>query len=384
MWSFAESHNDFACALWSQLLPRSGNMFFSPFSIRMALGMTYAGARGETAVQMSHVLRGASSDEALHVTFAEIMRKLNEAGGGRSEIAVENSLWGQDGAPLQPGFHDLLARCYGGVVNVVDFRHATEVARLTINRWVADKTRQKIRELIPVGGVDADTRLALVNAIYFKALWVSQFRRAATRAEPFYLEGGDKVQALLMHQHGLFRYLKGSDFQAVDLDYRGHDLSMLVLLPDEKQGLRDLETRFSPQMLYDCVAHMRLCDMEIFLPRFRMTWGTVDLGAQLRALGMRLAFTRFQADFSGINGREPLAEDSLFISAVFHQAFVEVNEEGTEAAAATAVGMTLSGTAAPLPDPIFRADHPFLFAILHRKSSALLFLGRMADPTRES
>ena len=151
---------------------------------------------------------------------------------------------------------DLLARDYGGVVNVVDFRHATEVARLTINRWVADKTRQKIRELIPVGGLDADTRLALVNAIYFKALWVSQFRKAATRGEPFYLEGGDKVQALLMHQHGLFRYLKASDYQAVDLDYRGGELSMLVLLPDQKDGLRDLERRLSPRMVYDCVAKM--------------------------------------------------------------------------------------------------------------------------------
>jgi serpin B len=359
-------------------------LFFSPFSIRMALGMTYAGARGQTAVQMSHALRGASSDEALHVTFAEIMRKLNAAGGGRSEIAVENSLWGQDGAPLQPGFLDLLARYYGGVVNVVDFRHATEMARLTINRWVADKTRQKIRELIPVGGLDADTRLALVNAIYFKALWASQFRKTATRGEFFYLEGGDKAQTLLMHQHGLFRYLKASDYQAVDLDYRGGELSMLVLLPDQRDGLRDLERRLSPRMVSDCVAKMQLQNLEIFLPRFRMTWGTVDLRDQLRALGMELAFTRFQADFSGINGRQPPAEDSVFISAVFHQAFVEVNEEGTEAAAATAVGVTLSGLSAPPPDPIFRADHPFLLAILHRKSSAILFLGRMTDPTRES
>jgi serpin B len=269
-------------------------------------------------------------------------------------------------------------------VNVVDFRQATEMARLTINRWVADKTRQKIRELIPVGGLRADTRLALVNAIYFKALWAAQFRKAATRGELFYLESGDTAQTLLMHQHGEFRYLKASDYQAVDLDYRGGELSMLVLLPDRRDGLRDLERRLSPRMVSDCVAKMQWQNLEICLPRFKMTWGTVDLRNQLRALGMELAFTRFQADFSGINGREPPAEDSLFISAVFHQAFVEVNEEGTEAAAATAVGVTLCGLSAPPPDPIFRADHPFLLAILHRKSSAILFLGRMTDPTRES
>ena len=248
--------------------------------------MTYAGARGETAVQMSQVLRGASSDEALHVTFAEMMCKLNDAGGDGSEIAVENSLWGQDGAPLQPGFRDQLARHYGGVVNVVDFRHATEMARLTINRWVADKTRQKIRQLIPVGDLDADTRLALVNAIYFKALWASQFRKTATRGEPFYLEGGDKTAAADAPARTV-PYLKASDYQAVDLDYRGGELSMLVLLPDQRDGLRDLETRLSPRMVSDCVAKMHLQNLEICLPRFKMTWGTVDLRNQLRALGMR-------------------------------------------------------------------------------------------------
>ena len=382
--SFAEDNNDFALAIYEQLRQRPGNLFFSPFSIRTGLSMTQAGARGETAAQMREALHISSPDDTMRVAFAETVQHLNAASGGKYEMAVANSLWGQDGAPLQSGFLDLIARHYGGGMNVVDFRHAAEAARLTINRWVEDKTRQKIRALIPSGGLDADTRLVLVNAVYFKGIWVRQFRMAATRDEPFYLEGGGKVQARLMHQHGEVRYLQVGDFQAVDVDYLGDDLSMLVLLPDKKDGLRDLEKKLSSRMLHDCVAKMRFHEqLELFLPRFRATWGTIDLGAQLRALGMPLAFARSQADFSGINGHEPPHEDSLFISGVLHKAFVEVNEEGTEAAAA-GVGMYLTGTSKPPPVPIFRADHPFLFAIRDRKSSAILFLGRVADPTRES
>jgi serpin B len=226
-----------------------------------------------------------------------------------------------------------------------------------------------------------------VNAVYFKGMWMLQFRKAATRAEPFHLEGGGKVQAPLMHRQEEVRYLQARGYQAVDLVYRGGDLSMLVLLPDRKDGLRDLERTLSARMLRDCIAQMDTREIKLFLPRFKITWGTVDLCDHLTALGMPLAFTRFQADFFGINGQKPPHEDSLFISAVFHKTFVETNEEGTEAAAATAVPMPLTAAPRPLkppPVPSFRADHPFLFAIRDRKSGAILFLGRMVDPTRES
>jgi serpin B len=214
---------------------------------------------------------------------------------------------------------------------------------------------------------------------------VLQFRKAVTREEPFFLEGGGQVQAPLMHQRSGFWYLQAGDFQAVELDYRDSGLSMLLLLPDKKDGLRDLETKLSPRMFHDCVANMVLRDLELFLPRFRMTWGTIDLEAQLRTLGMPLAFTRFQADFSGITGREATHEDPLFLSGVLHKALVEVNEEGTEAAAATSVLADLSASAwKPPPVPIFRADHSFLFAIRDRRTSAILFLGRVADPTKET
>lgn len=380
--TLAEDNNDFAFALYDQLRQRPGNLFFSPFSIRIALGMTQAGARGETAAQMREALCISSSNETWHVAFAEIIQQLNAAGGGKYEMAVANSLWGQDGTLLQPAFVDLIARHYGGGMYLVDFRRDAETARLTINQWVEDKTRQKIHELIP-SDLDADTRLVLVNAIYFKGMWVLLFPKAATRDEPFHLEGGGKVRAPLMHLHEEVRYLQAEGYQAVDLAYRG-DLSMLVLLPDRKDGLRDLEKRLSARMLHDCVAQMGAREVKLFLPRFKLTWGTVNMRDQLAALGMPLAFTRFQADFSGINGHEPPQQDSLFISAVFHKAFVEVNEEGTQAAAATAVVLFAGSCDTPPPIANFRADHPFLFAIRDRKTGAILFLGRMADPTLEN
>lgn len=385
--SSAGGNNDFTLAMYGQLRQRPGNLLFSPFSIRTALGMTQAGARGETAAQIRAALCISSSDETLHIAFAETIQRLNAAGGDEYEMAVANSLWGQEGAPLQPGFLDLIARHYRGAMNLVDFRRGAEAARVTMNQWVEDKTRKKIRELVPSGSLNSGTRLVLVNAVYFKGMWMLPFCEAATCVGPFHLEGGGKVQAPLMHQHEEVQYLQAGGYQAVDLAYRGGDLSMLVLLPDRKDGLRDLEKTLSAGMLHDCVAQMGTREIELFLPRFKITWGTVNVRDHLAALGMLLAFTPLQADFSGINGHEPPHEDALFISDVFHKAVVETNEEGTEAAAATAVAMEVicaMDPSTPPPVPIFRADHPFLFASRDRKSGAILFLGRVADPTRES
>jgi serpin B len=383
--AFAGDNNDFACALYGELRQRPGNVFFSPFSIRTALGMTQLGAKGETADQIRVALRTSSSDEALDAACAEIVQRLNAAGGGEYEVAVANSLWGQDGAPLLPEFLDRIAQHYGGDMNLVDFRHAADAARVAINQWIAQRTRKKIRDLIPSGGLNAETRLVLVNAVYFKGTWMAQFRRAATRAAPFHLEVGGTVQVPLMYQREYIRYVQVAGYQAVDLVYEGADLSMLVLLPDRKGELRDLEETLSAQMLHDCVSRMYICEVKLFLPRFKSTWGTVNMRDQLTTLGMPLAFSPSQADFSGINGHPPPSENSLFISGVLHKAFVEVHEEGTEAAAATEAHMILGARPSTAPPvPIFRADHPFLFAIRERKSGAILFLGRMVDPTQES
>ena len=379
----AEDSNDFALTLYEQLRHRSGNVFFSPFSIRTALGMTYAGARGETAAQMGRALGFSFSNDALHVAFKEIIQRLNTGGGGRYEMEVVNSLWGQDGMPLQTGFRDLVARYYGGNMNLVDFRQGTE-ARMTINQWVENKTRQKIQEPIPVGYLGADTRLVLVNAVYFKGIWELQFDETATCEKPFHLEGGETVQVSLMYQREKVRYMQAGGFQAVDLDYQGGDLSMFVLLPNRNDGRGALEKTISARMIHDCLTQMDVCEVKLFLPRFKISWES-DLRAPLTSLGMSLSFKHFQADFSGINGHEPPHEESLFVSSVFHKAFVEVNEEGTEAAALTfiPVGDFCIPSHEPPPIPIFRADHPFLFAIRDRKSSTILFLGRMSDPTQE-
>jgi serpin B len=378
--AFAEHQNEFALALYGELGRRPGNLFFSPFSVRTALCMVFAGARGETAAQMRDSLGIASSDEALHSAFAEIIGRLNAAGGGEYEMAVANSLWGQKGVAFQTEFLDLVARHYGGSMNIVDFSRNPEKARVRINHWVEEQTKKKIQDVIPSGGLDENTRLVLATAVYFKGLWVLPFRKAATCDQPFYLEAGGTVQAPLMSQKEKVRYSQDEGFQAIELTYRGDDLSMLVLLPADKDGLPNLEKQLSARMLNDCVAQMRNCKIELFLPRFEMTWGTANLRDELRGLGMPLAFARGQADFSGMNGLEPPDDDSLFIDSVGHKAFVEVNEEGTEAAAATAVTLGARSAARPSPVPVFRADHPFLFAIRDRTSSAILFLGRIANP----
>lgn len=381
MHAHAKGHNDFSLALYAQLHQQPGSLFFSPFSVRLALAMTYAGSRGETAEQMRTALRLRSSDETLHAGLAEIVQWLTA--GGQHQLDAANSLWGQESASLEPAFVELVARHYRGELHSVDFRRRAEDACTAINRWVERRTRQKIPGLIPAGGVDEETRLVLANAIYFKAAWLFQFPTVDTREAPFHLLDGGVVQAPLMHRQGDMRHVRGAGFQAVDLDYRGGELSLLVLLPDRRNGLPDLEARLSPHLLGLCIAGLRTREVELFLPRFTLTWGSADLGASLRALGMPIAFARSQADFSGINGYGPPHEESLFISRVFHKAFVEVNEEGTEAAAATALGMTL-GARMPQPVPVFRADHPFVFIIREQRSGMVLFLGRMTDPTRQS
>jgi serpin B len=375
--------NAFALALYETIRARSGNLFFSTFSLRIALAMSYAGARGETAAQMREALCVSIPEEDFLSACAEMMHSLGSAESEESELAVANSLWSQTGAPLESAYLDRIARHFGGGVNAVDFRGAREAARVLINRWVEERTRDKILEIIPPDVLSADTRLALVNAIYFKATWAVPFDKALTRHQPFFLEDGGVVQTPLMIQSTKMGYLKGPDFQAVTLAYRG-GLSMIVLLPDQKKGLRDLEARLSAALIRDCLHREDTCRVALILPRFKISWGTVDLCKNLKQLGMRLAFEINRADFSGINGLAPPHEESLYVSAVLHKAFVEVNEQGTEAAAASVVSTMLGApNFNPPPLPVVRADHPFLFAICDRRSGAVIFMGRVVDPTRD-
>jgi serpin B len=381
MASFPQESDDFALAMYAQLGTRPGNLFFSPFNVRTVLAMAYAGAKGSTADQMREALRISVPGETLHADFGRVIRHLRSTGSGKWEMDMANSLWSQAGVPLRPEYLELMAQHYDGNTNLVDFRSAPESARAAINQWIEEKTRQRIRDLIPPGTVSPEMRLILASAVYFKGTWALQFHKPATRSELFRLEGGGNVRVNLMYQQDEIRYMEGAGYQAVELAYLGGGVSMLVLLPDERNALPDLEKKLSSHLLHDCVAKMEVREVKVFLPQFKITWGT-DLTDVLSALGMPLAFSRSGADFSGINGYEPPSKDSLFLSAVQHKAFVEVNEEGTEAAAATAAHMELAAMAPPAPPriPVFRADHPFLFAIRDRESGAIVFLGRMANP----
>jgi serpin B len=373
--SFAHRTNEFAIAMYGALRRQPGNVVFSPLGIRIALAMAHAGARGQTAAQMSEVLHASFQDEREHATTAAAIQRLNTRGRNRYELAIANSLWVQDGTPLGREFLDVITRHYSGGVNQLDFRHSAENVRAAINQWVEDSTRQRIRQPIPPHGLGGDTRLVLANAIYFKGRWGHQFNEAVTREGPFFLESGESVQVPLMVQTKDFLYLRAADYQAVEMLYRGDDLSMLVLLPAPGRRLRDLEDMLSAALVSRCVARMEFRQVSLCLPRFTITC-RADLRRALTALGMALSFNRLLADFSGINGRQAPHEEALFLSAVLHNAFVEVKEEGTEAAAFTGLGgQQVMGT----PD-FFCADRPFVFAIRERETGALLFLGRVTDP----
>ncbi len=379
-------HNDFAVALYAQLCTQPGNLFFSPFSIWTALGMMLAGARGDTAEEMQRVLRLDAAGVAPNATVGELARPAGVPGSAGYEIALANSLWSQKDAPLEAEFLNTVVRDYKGAVHAADFRGAPEPVRAEVNAWVANETRNRIRELLHPGTVTNRTRLVLVNAIYFKGWWLLPFHAKLTRDGMFHLEGGKDVRTPMMFHMGSesVPYFETETFQAVDLLYCGHDLSMLVLLPRKHDGLRDLEGELSASELHEWTPRLRAVPVFLSLPRFRIEWGTAALKTALSALGMPSAFDHISADLSGMNGRRPPDKEALVLDDVYHKAFVEVDEKGTEAAAATAgVEMVLGVGTEPEPKR-FLADHPFLFAIRERTSGVILFLGRVMDPTQQN
>ncbi len=469
--------NGLAVNLYRQLAAREeGNLFLSPWSISTALAMAAEGARGETAAEMRRTLHfGDGPLATVHASFAALQQRLIAGAGSvpkatrdriaalREQLAKQNSavaaaeqrsdwdqtrtasrdarqtaaelnqllatvdcydlraansLWGDRGAALLPDFLGTLDRHYGtGGANLVDFRGDCEGARRQINGWVADRTEQRILDLIPAGGVSALTRLVLTNAVYFRGEWQQPFEKHNTADADFQRSNGEKVVVRLMRDpwrddvpYAAFTstgdyfdtpqtvpadgsvlaatYPDGGGFQAIELPYKGGDLAMVLLLPRSHDGLAKLEQLLTADQLTKWLGKLNSRDVDTALPRFQQR-SQFDLGASLQALGMARAFvdpiTGAGAQFEGINGAEDLSQ-KLFVGAVFHQAFVEVTEKGTEAAAATAVMM--APTAAAMPRkvemvafrPVFRADRPFLFLIRDTKSGAILFLGRVLAP----
>lgn len=396
----AEANNQFALDLYQKLLIKDQlalelyhkvrinedhNLFISPYSINKTLTMVWAGARGDTEKEMASVLHVRFGQDRQHQAFLEARKLLNQGNGlfglanplgnDRSvQLYLSAGLWGQRGHAYQTKYLKLIHDYYGGDLQEVDFA-APEQTRQKINAWVEKQTHNKIKALFAPDAFTAATRLVLASSIYFKGDWVHPFKKNDTREDSFWVTASTKAPVKLMNQTETFGYFQDKEVQGLQMPYQGKDLAMVVLLPNKKDGLADLEKGLTAERLAGWMGQLREQKVDVWLPKFKMRYG-LDLIPSLMALGMKKAFTS-AADFSGING----GEDPLVISQVVHQAFVDVNEEGTEAAAATGVDITLGAASSARPPlPVFRADHPFVFAIRDLRTGVILFLGRMFKP----
>jgi len=369
--SAVQGNTRFALDLYQKLRGTDGNLFFSPYSISTALAMTYAGAREDTQAQMAQALHFLLDQQQLHRAFALLGTKLAEVGRkGHVQLKVANSLWPRQGHKFLKEYLALAKKSYGVRITPVDYGDE-EAARHVINSWVEEKTGNRIKDLIASGVLDRLTRLVLVNAIYFKGDWTSQFDQNLTTESPFWSSPDTRVQVSMMTQKHDFKYAEGDGLQILELPYAGDDLSMLVLLPGEKDGLARLEGSLTLDNLDRWTGALAVTEVELSLPRFELSF-PFRLDDTLRSMGMLDAFSE-KADFSGMDGTR-----ELFIGAVLHKAFVAVNEQGTEAAAATAVAMQTK--ALSFPPVVFCADHPFVFLIRANSTGSLLFIGRLLNP----
>lgn len=373
-----DGNSAFAFDLYQAMRAEKGNFFYSPHSISLALAMTYAGARGETERQMTDVLHFNLSQDHLHPAFngldLELARRGEGAEGKDEEgfrLNIVNALWGQEGYEFLPEFLDLLAENYGAGLRLLDFASASEESRVTINDWVSEQTEDRIKDLIPQGAIDPLTRLVLTNAIYFNAAWSNPFEPSMTEDGTFYLLDGGEVTVPMMRQTESFGYTEGEGYQAVELPYDGWELSMVILLPNAGE-FEEFESSLDAEQVDAIIEALARREVALTMPKFEFD-SNFSLSQSLATMGMQAAFTE-SADFSGMTGNR-----DLFISDVIHQAFVSVDEAGTEAAAATAVIM--AEMAAPAMPIEVTMDHPFIFMIRDIQTGAILFVGRVADPS---
>jgi len=371
--NFVNSSNQFAFDLYSILKGEERNIFFSPYSLSTAMAMAYEGARGQTSEEIRQVFHYPEDIEILRRGYAEIINQINKK-DKKYELHTANALWAQKNYPFLPEYFKTVEKYYGGKVTNVDFARDTENSRLTINKWVEEQTRNRIKDLIPQGAITPLTRLVLTNAIYFKGDWATQFPKGNTKEAEFRISADKKVRVPLMFIGGRkFNYAENEALQLLELPYAGNELSMLILLP--RNELSEVEPYLKADKIQDLIKDMRQEEVDVYLPRFKFETKYLMGGEQgiLGMMGMPTAFSEMRADFSGMTGKP-----DLYITEVVHQAFVEVNEEGTEAAAAT--GIILVGKMV-MERLVFRADHPFIFIIQHRETGNILFMGRVIDPT---
>lgn len=385
MESAVEASNKFCVDLYRHLQSddkfQGKNLFYSSSSLSVALAMTYMGARGKTAAQLNKALHweGLPQDK-LHSEEKVFLAVLQESNAKGNEVQAANRLFVQKDFNLVQDFVKGTKKFYGAEIALVDYQEDAEGARREVNKWVEEQTKQKIKNLIAEGVFNNLTRLTLVNAIYFKGFWQNQFNEKATYDQEFFSSESEKMKVKMMHLTARFKHVRDAgklSCQVLEMPYQGKELSMIVLLPHEIQGLAKLEEELTNDKLDEVIESLSKVypeEVEVSLPRFKFTQ-EFHLNNILAKMGATDMFSEFDADFTGIAP----AHAKLYVSHVIHKAFVEVNEKGTEAAAATAVVMNVRAACVMEP-PVFRADHPFLFLIYHKKSRAILFMGRLIKP----
>lgn len=381
----AGAMSSFSWDLYAQVNKDEGaNLVYSPASIMFAVGMTFGGADGDTASEMSSALHfdsiGGQGDVA--AGLGALMSGLNAEGRKKGvELRVVNRIWAAKGFPWSKQFMGVVTKAWGAGIEQADFANAAEQARKTINAWVEKHTNERIKDLLPEGILDGSTVMVLVNAIYFKGQWVHKFDKKDTKPDTFVTASGDKVQAPLMHQTATLLHTAAQGLQIVDLPYKNTTLAMDLIVPDDARGLPAVEKQLTSDNVTTWLSSLSPAeDLDLTMPRFQVTV-PLSLAPPLMAMGMKQAFDAGAANFTGMLDAKAKQSHQLYISAVVHKAFVLVDEEGSEAAAATAVVMT--DAAARIP-PKVRADHPFVWIIRDTKTGAILFVGRVTDPTKQS
>lgn len=365
--------NKLAVDLYRQFAREGENLCFSPYSISSAFAMTYAGARGETGLEMRWALHYGAG---IHKANRILASSLRNVPAGSGELRIANSIWIAKGFPLQRSFENTLRTDYSSEIHIQDYLREAERSRGAINDWVAEKTKDRIRDILGQGSIRPDTKMVLVNAIYFKSLWMNQFNESRTEEADFHRSDAETIKARMMNNTGSFQYADSRDAQILKLPYRQGTFSMLVILPKEKNGLKALEEKITFETIKDYRVELENRRVDVFLPKFK-TEQTFDLVPALAELGIKGAFSPASANFSGISGKR-----DLFIDAAVHKAFVEVDEKGAEAAAATVIAMRLSMAYPDKPEDVtvFRADHPFIYIIQDDASGAILFMGKVEKP----
>ncbi len=371
----AVRNNYFAFDIMREIYSSKENIIFSPISISTALAMTYAGAIGKTAKEMSNTLYFDPDQASFHSEFGDYIKRLKQMTGEKLQINLANSLWAHKGYYFLPEYFKTIEDNYGSVLFQVDYKGDREVIRQDINYWVGEQTRDKIQNLISQGVLTEDTRLVLINAIHFLGNWMAEFNKENTRQQAFYVEKGKQEMTDFMQHKSYYRYFEDSGMQVLEKPYSGGNFSMVILLPAENIDPKTIIHNMDGLQFEHMLTNLQRTHIDLRMPKFEFEYG-INLEDMLAKMGMPLAFS-LKADFSGMTGH-----DSLMIDKVIHKAMIDVSETGTEAAAATAIVMITKTSIEPEPERtiLFNANRPFVYLIKDNTNNGILFMGVMAHP----